>query len=80
MMEFGDLVKRSVSKTEAPRYPAVRGRARIVTALHGVPYQPMHPEIETAYEAVSQVLAQRPAGNQSKRSVLPRSVRSGCRR
>ena len=82
-MSFGDLLKRmGVSKTKLSQHLAVLRRARIVTARRvaaRVFYQLTHPEIETACEAVTQVLTQHLAELQNETTVLLRRV-GGARR
>ena len=81
-MSFGDLLKMGVSKTKLSQHLAVLRRARIVTARRDaarVFYQLTHPEIETACEAVTQVLTQHLAELQNETTVLLRRV-SGARR
>ncbi len=80
---FGHLQERTgVTKSKLSQHLAVLRRARIVTALRAegrVFYRLMYPEIETACEAVAEVLTQHLAETQNESSALLRRV-GGARR
>ncbi|HXZ89083.1 MAG TPA: metalloregulator ArsR/SmtB family transcription factor [Candidatus Binataceae bacterium] len=82
-VSFGDLLERTeITKTKLSQHLAVLRHARIVTAMRDggrIYYRLTYPEIETACEAVTQVLAQHLAETQNETSVLLRRV-SGARR
>ncbi len=77
-MSFGDLLESAeVTKTKLSQHLAVLRRARIVTALREgarVFYRLTYPEIETACEAVTEVLTKHLAETQNETSVLLRRV------
>ncbi|HVB80297.1 MAG TPA: metalloregulator ArsR/SmtB family transcription factor [Candidatus Binataceae bacterium] len=77
-MSFGDLLQHTeLTKTKLSQHLAVLRRARIVTPLRDgarVFYRLTYPEIETACEAVTHVLAQHLAETQNETSALLRRV------
>lgn len=82
-VSFSELLERTeITKTKLSQHLAVLRRARIVTAMRDggrIYYRLTYPEIETACEAVTQVLGRHLAETQNETSVLLRQV-GGARR
>ena len=82
-VSFGDLLEGTeITKTKLSQHLGVLRRARIVTAMRDggrIFYRLTYPEIETACEAVTQLLTRHLAETQNETSVLLRRV-GGARR
>jgi DNA-binding transcriptional ArsR family regulator len=82
-ISFGELLRQmAISKTKLSQHLAVLRRARIVTARRDAArifYRLTHPEIQTACDAVTQVLTRHLSELQNETTVLLRRV-GGARR